>query len=60
MRREDIELKLMEIERARELLKEGRKVYRVLGGLMIEIDLEEAKEYLDKLEASLKKRLKDF
>ena len=38
MRREKIELKLMEIELAKDLLKEGRKVYRVLGGLMIEID----------------------
>jgi len=57
MRREEIELKLMEIRLAKDLLKEGRKVYRVLGGLMIEVDVEEAREYLEKLEARLRSEL---
>ncbi len=52
------EIKLAEVENAREVLERtDGKVYRVIGGLIFEIDRDEAKAYLEKSELAFKSQV---
>ncbi len=51
------ELKLAELENARDVLSRHTTVYRILGGLMIEVSKEEAEEYIEKAERAFKAQI---